>query len=112
MFNRMATDNISKSLGCSWGWSPADPSSDDPIFKEFATQGQNLFVASGDSGAYKSRSKYVYPADDPYVTSVGGTDLTTNGAGGTWKSETAWVDSGGGFLRTKSQFLLTRKPPE
>src|ERR1700685_848992 len=27
IFNRMATDNISKSLSCSWGWSPADPSS-------------------------------------------------------------------------------------
>jgi kumamolisin len=97
MFNRMATDNIAKSLSCSWGWSPADPTSDDPIFKEFAAQGQNLFVASGDSGAYKSRAKYVYPADDAYVTSVGGTDLTTNGPGGSWKSETAWSGSGGGI---------------
>jgi subtilase family serine protease len=96
IFNKMATDNISKSLSCSWGWNPADPASDDPIFKEFALQGQNLFVASGDSGAYGRRSKYVYPADDAYVTSVGGTDLTTNGAGGSWKSETAWRDSGGG----------------
>jgi kumamolisin len=97
IFNRMATDNIAKSLSCSWGWSPADPTSDDPIFKEFAAQGQNLFVASGDSGAYRSRSRYVYPADDAWVASVGGTDLTTNGAGGSWKSETAWLDSGGGI---------------
>lgn len=97
IFNRMATDNIAKSLSCSWGWSPADPTSDDPIFKEFAAQGQNLFVASGDSGAYKSNSKYVYPADDAYVTAVGGTDLTTSGPGGEWKSETAWSDSGGGI---------------
>ncbi|MBV8809674.1 MAG: S8/S53 family peptidase [Acidobacteriaceae bacterium] len=96
IFNRMATDNTAKQLSCSWGWSPADPTSDDPIFKEFAAQGQNLFVASGDSGAYRNRSRYVYPADDQYVTSVGGTDLTTNGAGGSWKSETAWSDSGGG----------------
>jgi kumamolisin len=97
IFNKMATDNKAKSLSCSWGWSPADPTSDDPIFKEFAAQGQNLFVASGDSGAYRSRSRYVYPADDAYVTSVGGTDLTTNGKGGPWKSETAWSDSGGGI---------------
>ena len=97
IFNRMASDNIAKQLSCSWGWSPADPSSDDPIFKEFAAQGQNLFVASGDSGAYRSRSRYVYPADDAYVTSVGGTDLTTASAGGPWKSETAWADSGGGI---------------
>ena len=97
IFNRMATDNIAKSLSCSWGWSPADPSSDDPIFKEFAAQGQTLFVASGDSGSYRSRSRFVYPADDAYVTSVGGTDLTTAGAGGAWESETAWPDSGGGI---------------
>jgi kumamolisin len=97
IFNKMATDNISKTLSCSWGWSPADPTSDDPIFKEFAAQGQNLFVASGDSGAYGRRSSDVYPADDAYVTSVGGTDLTTSSAGGAWKSETAWPDSGGGI---------------
>jgi subtilase family serine protease len=97
IFNRMATDNLAKSLSCSWGWSPADPTSDDPIFKEFSAQGQNLFVASGDSGAYSTRSTDVYPADDAFVTSVGGTDLTTVSAGGAWKSETAWRDSGGGI---------------
>jgi kumamolisin len=97
IFNRMATDNLAKSLSCSWGWSPADPTSDDPIFKEFSAQGQNLFVASGDSGAYSRRSADVYPADDAFITSVGGTDLTTVSAGGAWKSETAWPDSGGGI---------------
>jgi len=101
IFNQMAVDNNAKSLSCSWGWSPADPTSDDPIFKEFAAQGQNLFVASGDSGAYGKRSRYVYPADDAYVTSVGGTDLTTNGGGGTWSMETAWLDSGGGISPNK-----------
>jgi len=97
IFNKMATENTAKSLSCSWGWSPADPSSNDPIFKEFAAQGQNLFVASGDTGAYRTRSRDVYPADDAYVTSVGGTDLTTSSAGGAWKSETAWSGSGGGI---------------
>lgn len=97
IFNRMATDNIAKSLSCSWGWSPADPGSDDHIFKEFVAQGQTLFVASGDSGSYSRHSRYVFPADDAYVTSVGGTDLTTTSAGGSWKSETAWRDSGGGI---------------
>lgn len=97
ILNAMASDNISKSLSCSWTWSPADPGSDDPIFKEFAAQGQNLFAASGDSGAYEFWAPYVYPADDAYVTAVGGTDLVTNGRGGSWKSETAWSDSGGGI---------------
>ena len=52
MLNQMAVDNVAKQLSCSWGWLPADPKSDEPIFLEFAAQGQNLFVASGDSGAY------------------------------------------------------------
>jgi len=95
IFNKMAAENIAKQLSCSWLWYPEDASSDDPIFQEFAAQGQNLFVASGDYGAYTNFSlPYRYPAEDAYVTAVGGTELTTNGAGGTWESETAW-NSGG-----------------
>jgi len=101
IFNRMASDNIAKSLSCSWGWSPADETSDDPIFMEFLAQGQTLFVASGDNGAFRKHSPDVYPADDDYVTSVGGTDVTTSGAGGPWASEVAWVDSGGGISPNK-----------
>jgi hypothetical protein len=99
IFNAMALDgNTVKSLSCSWGWSPADPSSDDPHFEEFAAQGQSLFVCSGDGGSYPNNGwPYYYPAEDAYVTSVGGTDLTTNGAGGYWSSETSWIDSGGGI---------------
>ena len=112
MFNSMATyQPLAKSLSCSWGWSPADPSSDDPIFKEFAAQGQNLFAASGDSGAYSRRSRYVYPADDAYLTSVGGTDLTTNGAGGAWLSETAWRYSGGGISVNKIPIPAYQQTP-
>jgi len=98
IFNQMATDNISKQLSCSWGWAPDDPSDDDPIFEEFAAQGQNLFVASGDSGRYTGNNNYdqSYPAESDYVVAVGGTDLTTNGAGGAWESETAWSYSSGG----------------
>ncbi len=98
MFNKMATDNISKNLSCSWGWNPDDFSSDDPIFQEFAAQGQNMFVASGDAGAYtgSNATDSSYPAESVYVVAVGGTDLTTTGAGGTWVSEVAWVDSSGG----------------
>jgi hypothetical protein len=103
IFNQMATDNIAKQLSCSFGWLPADPKSDEPIFREFAAQGQNLFVASGDGGAYTPPSCtsncniIFYPADDPYITAAGGTDLTTNGPGGAWQSETGWIGSGGGY---------------
>jgi len=96
-FNAMASANVAKQLSASVGWLPADASTDEPIFQEFAAQGQNLFVSSDDSGAYSSSTRAYYPADDPYITAVGGTDLTTNGAGGSWESETAWVGSGGGI---------------
>lgn len=97
IFNQMATDNAAKQLSCSWLWKPADQNSDDPIFREFASQGQNLFVASGDSGSYPNSSGYYYPAEDANVVGVGGTVLTTSGPGGSWVSETAWSDSGGGI---------------
>jgi subtilase family serine protease len=97
MLNRMATDNAAKSISCSWSWRPADPSTDDPIFLEFAAQGQTFFTASGDSGAWGPGTLFSWPADDQNVVSVGGTHLVTNGAGGPWQSETAWSDSGGGI---------------
>jgi subtilase family serine protease len=83
-------------IGCSWGWTPADPSTLDPYFQRMAAQGQNFFAASGDSSTWSSRNE-AWPADDAYVVSVGGTDLVTASAAGPWKSETAWVDSGGGI---------------
>ena len=98
MFNRIATDNISKSISCSWGWSPDDIAQNDPIFQEYQAQGQSFFVASGDSGAYtgSNTTDSSFPAEDVFAIAVGATDLTTNGAGGSWASETAWPDSGGG----------------
>ena len=97
IFNAMATANpLNAQLSSSWTWSPADPGTDNPYFEEFAAQGQNLFQAAGDSGAWTSSSE-IYPADDVYLTSVGGTDLDTSSAGGPWSSETAWVDGGGGI---------------
>ena len=104
IFNAMATASpLNAQLGSSWTWYPADPTTDDPYFKEFAAQGQNLFQAAGDSKKWTTTGKAseIYPADDVYVTSVGGTDLTTSSAGGPWASETAWANSGGGISPDK-----------
>jgi subtilase family serine protease len=95
ILNQMATDNLAKVLSSSWGWNPEDAASDDPIFQEFAAQGQSFVSASGDSGEFNS-STYFFPGVDPYVTQVGGTELTTAGPGGAWSAETAWPQSGGG----------------
>ncbi len=101
IFNAMATASpLNAQLSSSWTWSPADPSTDNPYFEEFAAQGQNLFQAAGDSGAWTTRSE-IFPADDVYLTSVGGTDLETSSAAGPWASETAWSDGGGGISPDK-----------
>jgi kumamolisin len=97
LLNGMATYTpLNAQLSSSWIWYPADPGTDEPYFQEFAAQGQSYFQAAGDSGRWTSSSE-VYPADDPYITSVGGTDLETKSAGGPWMSETAWSDGGGGI---------------
>ncbi|WP_194926837.1 S53 family peptidase [Catenulispora pinisilvae] len=71
--------------------------SDDADFKEAAAQGQSVFAASGDSGAKDDGSTLSvdYPASDPYVSGVGGTNLTVSSSNA-WSSETGWSDSGGG----------------
>jgi kumamolisin len=97
ILNAMATASpLNAQLSSAWTWKPTDPTTDDVYFEEFAAQGQNFFVADGDDGNW-SHAPFVWPADSVYVTSVGGTDLTTTGADGAWASETGWVDSGGGI---------------
>jgi kumamolisin len=75
----------------------------DASLKRLAATGGTVFNASGDSGAYTcSRGEPVSdwnpakqtpvvstPADDPYVTSVGGTSIFP-GRDGTYGTETAW----------------------
>ena len=101
IISAMTTHNpLPKTIGCSWGWTPADPSTLDPYFEKMAAQGQNFFAASGDSSTWSRRNE-AWPADDANVVSVGGTDLTTSSAAGPWKSETAWTDSGGGISPDK-----------
>ena len=83
----------------------------DAFLKQATTQqGITFFASSGDNGA----TDYVdlkatklsptpttsFPADDPWVTSVGGTSLERNG---TAFQEIAWDRSGGGF----SSFFAT-----
>jgi len=93
VLNRMATDKLASQLSSSWTFSPTNATTEQ-IFQEMITQGQSLFQASGDDGAY--HGAIMPPADDPNVTVVGGTSLTTSGPGGPWASETTWPDGGGG----------------
>jgi subtilase family serine protease len=64
-----------------------------------AAQGQTVFAASGDYGAYDPYTGTVAvqdPASQPYVCGVGGTTLSTN-SDGSYNSETTWGGSGGGY---------------
>ena len=94
ILNRMATDNLAQQLSSSWSFSPINATTEQ-IFKQYIVQGQSFFQASGDSGAYKG--PIMSPSDDPNVTVVGGTSLTTAGSGGPWQSESTWSGSGGGI---------------
>ncbi len=99
ILNRMATDNIARQLSSSWCFSPINATTEQ-IFMQMVAQGQSFLQASGDSGAY--HGWIMPPSDNPNVTVVGGTALTTTGPGGTWMSESAWSGSGGGTSTTYS----------
>jgi subtilase family serine protease len=91
--NQMASDNVSKQLSTSWGYDE-EFSTEDPIYQEFAAQGQSWFTASGDDSTLQASGPW--PEEDANIIAVGGTDLVTSGPGGTWVSEPGWEDSASG----------------
>lgn len=104
ILTQMAEDNSARQLSCSYVFPPeTDLASYEAVFQQFAAQGQSFFASSGDGGAFSlpgctgSCWNSLFPADDPYVTAVGGTVLATSTPGGAWASETAWPMSGGGI---------------
>ncbi|HVM59504.1 MAG TPA: protease pro-enzyme activation domain-containing protein [Verrucomicrobiae bacterium] len=95
VLSRIASDDAANQISCSWTWTGGPTTTTDSVFIQMATQGQSFFVASGDSDAYPgstadSTSKYGTPSQSPYVTSVGGTTLSTSGPTNNWVSETVW----------------------
>jgi subtilase family serine protease len=96
-YNRIVTDNTAKVMSTSWGLCEANSGTSelqtlDNIFAQGASQGISFFAAAGDSGAYDCDTTSLgvdSPADDPNVSGVGGTFLST-GTGGSYVSESAW----------------------
>ena len=103
----MVVDDTAKVLSTSWGqcekqMDPGQQATETTLFTQAAAQGQTVLAASGDSGS--SDCYYPFgnnpsndlslqvddPADQPYVTGVGGTTLTSAGAGA--PDETVWND--------------------
>jgi hypothetical protein len=93
VLNQIATDDLAEQISSSWGFT-IDATSEQ-IFEQYAAQGQSFFESCGDIGAYPGDINT--PADDPLVTSVGGTVLTTSTNGETWVSETTWQNGSGGI---------------
>ncbi len=95
-YNRIATDNLAKQISTSWGLSEGQSSSsvinsENAAFQQMAAQGQSIYAASGDSGAYDNGSTLSVddPASQPYMVGTGGTQLFVN-TGETYNHETTW----------------------
>jgi hypothetical protein len=96
ILNQIALDDAAEQISSSWGFT-IDATSEQ-IFQEYVAQGQAFFEACGDGGAYPGPVNT--PADDPLVTCVGGTVLTTDTNGANteaWSSETTWQNGSGGI---------------
>jgi uncharacterized repeat protein (TIGR01451 family) len=95
VLNQIAVDNAAKQVSCSWGWFGGPNITTDQIFQQMALQGQSFFHSSDDSdafppGAVDDPFSFGEPSSNPYITQVGGTTLTMNGAGASYGSETVW----------------------
>jgi kumamolisin len=98
-YSRIASDNIAKEISTSWGISEQESDSSTlsgeyTLFEEMAAQGQSIFAAAGDSGAYDDPSLPTTlavddPGSQPYVVSAGGTTLGL-GTGNVYGSESSW----------------------
>ncbi|HET9921683.1 MAG TPA: protease pro-enzyme activation domain-containing protein [Ktedonobacteraceae bacterium] len=95
-YNKIVTDNKAQVMTVSWGECEVQSGASelqtlDGIFKQGAAQGIAMYAAAGDSGAYDCNDTNLgvdSPADDPYITGVGGTNLQLNN--GAYGSESVW----------------------
>jgi uncharacterized repeat protein (TIGR03803 family) len=111
VLNHMANDTNSfgqvaaRQLSSSWSWTSPSTAAQNQVFLQFVAQGQSFFQSSEDNGAYCGGGCVPgTPVDNPNVTVVGGTSLTTSIPGQEWLSETVWswfpgtpAATGGGF---------------
>nr|MBA3826740.1 peptidase S53 [Ktedonobacterales bacterium] len=110
IYSQIVNDNKAKIVSISWGLCEQSTGSAElqalsTIFQQGAAQGITFYAAAGDAGAYDCGDTSLgvdSPADDPNVTGVGGTALTTS-ADGTYGSEQAWSCSTGKCTQSAPQ---------
>ncbi len=105
-YARIVDDDSATVISTSWGqcepqMDPVEQATETALFEQAAAQGQTVLAASGDSGSSDCLSANTPtdvslqvddPADQPWVTGVGGTSLVSAGATPT---ETVWNAGGG-----------------
>jgi subtilase family serine protease len=104
-YQKIATNNSESQVSSSWGNSENNftasfmKNSEAPIFQQMAAQGQSVYAAAGDNGAYDDGNNPTTllvddPASQPWVVGVGGTKLTADTTTGAYTSETSWANFG------------------
>jgi len=98
-FNQIAADNLAQVISSSWGSDESQTLgslilAEAQVFKQMVAQGQSMFVASGNHGAYADGTNLSVqdPASQPLVVAVGGTSISRDN-NGNYASETTWFDS-------------------
>jgi len=104
-YSAIVSQDSAQIISTSWGLCEdevgrAELLAEDVLFQEAAVQGQTMFAASGDSGVDdcgNGQPSVDDPGSQPWVTSVGGTHLSTTG-------DTVWNDGSGASGGGVSQF--------
>lgn len=114
LFNQLVSDDRASVISNSWGswetsYAHGTMSAMHQALEEAAAQGQDLFSASGDAGAYDeaqgsqpgdpTKLAVDYPASDPWATGVGGTTLQVKN--GAYAGEIVWSSGSGGPQQPK-----------
>jgi kumamolisin len=105
-YMQIANDNTADSISSSWGLCELDAGfaqakAESVAFEQMAAQGQSMFSAAGDTGAYdclrgsgNTSLSVDDPSSQPFVTAVGGTSFESYDPGTnlypSYQSETVW----------------------
>jgi len=117
MANTTNTSGGPLCLQLSSSWSSYVDASTPEKFQQLAAQGQSFFEYSGDGGAFVA-TWGPYPigtngcdsATEPYMTLVGGTELSMNTNGASWQSESVWDNPPEGSKFASGGGLFTAVP--
>jgi subtilase family serine protease len=110
VYNRIVSDDTAAVISTSWGnceaaRTAAHLAQENTLFQQAAVQGQTVVASSGDGGSEDCSGSTALGVDDPsaqpFVTGVGGTNLTALGpkpTEGVWNEAVQQIGAGGGGI--------------